>query len=278
MYHADLAALAALWLSGRRRRTRLVWGIRCSDLDLARYGRLVRMTVRACARLSHRPDAVVVNSAAGQAAHDRLGYRPRRLVLIENGIDTRRFHPDAAAGARVRAELGIAADERVLMHVARVDPMKDHEMLFAALDRLDGVRAVLIGVGTEALPRHRAVIALGRRTDVAALLPAGDLIVLPSAFGEGFSNALAEGMACGLPAVATDVGDAKRLVGDTGCVVPPRDAEAFAGAIRRLLDEPDEARAARGRAARQRVEQEFSIARFVAAQEALYESLMAETV
>jgi glycosyltransferase involved in cell wall biosynthesis len=274
MYHADLAALAALRLSGRRRATKLVWGIRCSDLDLARYGRSLRFTVHAGARLSRRPDAVMVNSAAGRAAHERLGYRPRRFVLIENGIDTARYRPDPAARASTRAALGIAADERIVVHLARVDPMKDHATLFAALDRLAGVRALLIGAGTESLPAHRAVIALGRRADVPALLPAGDLIVLPSAFGEGFSNALAEGMAAGLPAVASDVGDARRIVGETGIVVPPRDAAALAAAIRRLLDEPPEARAARGHAARQRIEREFSLARFVAAHEGLYASLM----
>ncbi|MGE0647985.1 MAG: glycosyltransferase [Alphaproteobacteria bacterium] len=277
MYHADLAALTALKLSGRKQRTRLVWGIRCSDLDLARYGRALRMAVRAGARLSPRPDAVAVNSAAGQAAHERLGYRPRRFVLIENGIDTARFHPNAEARSRLRALLGIAPDEPVVVHVARVDPMKDHATLFAALDRLDGVRALLIGAGTEHLPAHPAVIALGRRADVPALLAIGDLIVLPSAFGEGFSNALAEGMACALPAVATDVGDARRIVGDTGLVVPPRDAAAFASAIRRLLDEPPEVRVSRGQAARQRIEQEFSLARFVAAHEALYASLATST-
>lgn len=274
MYHADLAALAALRLSGWRGATRLVWGIRCSDLDLARYGFSLRLVVRVGARLSAKPDAVVVNSAAGRAAHERLGYRPRRFVLIENGIDTERFRPDAAARAGTRAMLGIAADERVIVHLARVDPMKDHATLFAALDRLAGVRALLIGAGTESLPAHRAVIALGRRDDVPALLPAGDLIVLPSAFGEGFSNALAEGMAARLPAVATDVGDARRIVGDTGIVVPPRDAEALAVAIRRLLDEPPEAHAARARAARERIQREFSLGRFVAAHEQLYSSLL----
>jgi glycosyltransferase involved in cell wall biosynthesis len=273
LYHADLIALFALLLSGCRARTRLVWGIRCSDLDLTRYGRGLRLVVRACALLSRLPDAVVVNAASGEAWHRRLGYRPRRFVLIENGIDTARFRPDPAQRATVRAALGLAPDEPVLMHVARVDPMKDHPTLFAALDRLPGVRALLVGAGTEGLPAHPAALALGRREDVAALLAAGDLVVLPSAFGEGFSNALAEGMACGLPAVASAVGDAARIVGETGLVVPPRAPEALADAVRQLLAEPAAARAARGRAARARIEREFSLARTLAAHEALHAEL-----
>jgi glycosyltransferase involved in cell wall biosynthesis len=86
-------------------------------------------------------------------------------------------------------------------------------------------------------------------------------VVSSSAFGEGFSNTIAEGMACGLPAVATEVGDAARIVGDCGHLVPPRDPSALAAAVRALLD--DDA-AALGVRARARIEQEFSVPRMVA--------------
>ncbi len=273
LYHADLAALAALWFSGRRRATKLAWGLRCSDLDLAHYSVDLRLAVRLGARLSRRPDAIVVNSAAGQAAHETIGYRPRRFVLIENGIDTARFRPDAEARQRVRATLGLTAETPLIVHVARVDPMKDHATLLAALEALPGIRALLIGARTESLPAHPSVLALGRRVDVPELLAAGNLVVLPSAFGEGFSNAIAEGMACGLPAVASDVGDARRIVGDTGLIVPPRDPTALAAAIRRLLDEPAAAHAARGANARRRIVEEFSLDRLIAAYEAFYASM-----
>jgi glycosyltransferase involved in cell wall biosynthesis len=115
---------------------------------------------------------------------------------------------------------------------------------------------------------------LGQRDDVAELLAAGDLIVQCSAFGEGFPNALAEGMACGLPAVATDVGDARRIVGDSGLIVPAKDPKALAQAIRTLLKESLVERLDRRLRARARVLEEFPLARLVAGHEALYAALL----
>ncbi|MEX0814035.1 MAG: glycosyltransferase [Dongiaceae bacterium] len=261
MYHADLAALAGLALSGRRAATRLVWGLRCSDLDLGRYGPGLRLTVRACAALSGRPDAVVANSQGGLAAHLRIGYRPRRAAVIHNGIDVTAFAPDPAARAAVRRTLGIDPAAPLLAHVARVDPMKDHAGFLAALAGLPGVQALAIGAGTERLPPAAGLHRLGRRDDVPRLLAAADLAVSSSAFGEGFSNALAEGMAAGLPAAATDVGDARRIVGDTGLVVPPGDPAALAAAIGALLGADPAARRARAERARARIVENFPLAR-----------------
>ena len=274
MYHADLAATAALALLPRGRRPALVWGVRCSDMDLARYGWRLRAVVGLSARLSGRPAAVVANSETGRAVHRRLGYRPRRFEVIANGIDTARFRPNPAARARVRAELGLDAEVPVVALVARVDPMKDHDTFLAALGQLNGTVGLLIGKGTEALPDRPGLRRLGGRTDVARLLPAADLIVNSSAFGEGFSNAIAEGMAAGLPAVATDVGDARAIIGETGLVVPPREPGALAEALGTLLSEAPQARAARSAAARARIEDRFPLGRAAQAFTRLHRELV----
>lgn len=270
MYNADLIATLALLLSGGRRGTRLFWGVRCSDMDTRHYGARLRTVIRLCARLSPLADAIVANSEAGRRVHQDLGYRPRRFLVIANGIDCARFCPDPLHRAAVRAELGIAAETPLLAHVARVDPMKDHDTLFAALDRLPGVAVMCVGSGTEALPDQPGLLKLGRRSDLPRLYAAADLVISSSAFGEGFSNALAEGMAAGLPAVATDVGDARRIIGDAGRVVPPRDPDALAAAVRDLLSRPAEARVALAVAARARIAGAFSLARAVTAFDALH--------
>jgi glycosyltransferase involved in cell wall biosynthesis len=273
MYHGDIAALLALVLSGRRRRTQLIWSIRCSELDLARYGLVLRLVVKACVLLSSCPDIVTANSTAGMKSHLALGYRPRRTVVLANGIDVGEFKPDAATRVAFRRELGLAEDAVVIAHVARVDPMKDHENLLRAMAELPKICALVIGAGTENLPPRPNLLRLGRQDNMPRWLAAADFIVSSSAFGEGFSNALAEGMACGLPAIATDVGDAREIVGDTGLIVPPRDHGALAAGIRSLAAEPLAARLARGQRARERIGAHFSLERAVEAWAALYDTI-----
>lgn len=260
MYHANLAASAAVAMSGTGRRMKVYWGIRCSDMNLADYGLMLSIVVRLGAWLSRWPDAIVANSAAGLGVHRALGYAPRRFLLIDNGVDTDRFQPDATDYADVRSELGLGMDDFVIAVAARHDPMKDYPTLLAAVDKIPTARVVVMGAGTqERLPESPQLRVLGRRDDVPRVLRAADVLASSSAYGEGFSNALAEAMATGLPVVATDVGDARRIVGDTGRIVAPRDPEALAAALRAVMDIPD--RAALGVAARRRMVDLFSLDR-----------------
>lgn len=269
MYHADLVALLALLLSGLRRRVRLYWGIRCSDMDFARYGRSLRWIVRLCAALSRLPYGVVANSEAGLRMHRALGYRAKRFYVVDNGIEVGQFALAPATRSAVRRELGLSEDAVVVIHLARVDPMKDHATLLSAFREVEGATLLLVGAGTEALPSQPQVRALGARGDVPRLLQASDILVLSSAFGEGFSNAIAEGMAAGLPVVATDVGDAARIVDGCGIVVPPRDPQALAAALSRLIADKAERRRL-GASARERIARCFSLERAFAAFDRVY--------
>ena len=171
------------------------------------------------------------------------------------------FRPDLSLPFTGCEPSWVSRPPRILIaHVARVDPMKDHATFLAALGMLNRAEALLIGPDTERLATPSNVHALGSRDDVERLLAAADLVVSSSDFGENFSNALAEGMAAGLPAVATDVGDSARIVGCTGRIVPPREPAALARAMGELLSESKTARAVRGSTARRRIETHFSVA------------------
>jgi glycosyltransferase involved in cell wall biosynthesis len=111
---------------------------------------------------------------------------------------------------------------------------------------------------------------------VARLFAAADFVVSSSRFGEGFSNVLAEGMACGLPAITTDVGDAKLIVGDTGLVVGPESPDALASAIRKLAAESPTARAERGSRARARIVDNFAMGHAIHRYVELYGSLASQ--
>ena len=269
-YYADLFSLWALELSGHRSSTRLYWGIRCSDIALKDYRPLLRWTVAACAQRADRPDAIIANSYAGREAHRRMGYSPKKFLVIPNGIDTVQFAPDPAARGEVRRELGIGLAEPMVIHVARIDPMKNHAALIAAAEALPSVRFVSVGSGTEALAGPANLLRLGLRRDVARLLAAADIMLSTSRYGEGFSNAIAEAMATGLPVVATDVGDARRIVGDGGTIVAPDDQRAIGEALARLVALTPAARADSGARGRRHVDASFSLDAFVGAFDGLH--------
>ena len=255
LYHGDLFAALAHRLAGRPRGVRLAWGLRNSDIDAARYGRLL-----AAGRLLSRwPDVVIANSRSGADFHLGAGYRPRRLAVVPNGIDADRFRPDPAARAATRAALGLPAGAAVAVHAARIDPMKDHAGLLAAAALTPEVRYLLLGDGTEGLALPPNARALGRVADPERVLAAGDLVVSASAFGEGFSNALAEGMCAGLVPVATDTGDARDILGGHGALVPPRDPVALAAAVGAMAALAPAAREAMGLAARAHVAARYGL-------------------
>jgi glycosyltransferase involved in cell wall biosynthesis len=269
LYHADFAGLVAVAAASSL--ARLIWNIRCSDMDFAEDSTPdTARVVRLLARLSARPAGVIVNSHAGRLYHERLGYRPQWWNEIPNGFDLERWRPDGTAAARLRAQLGLPDNALVVGMFARVAPMKDHINFLSAFAQvraqLPAARAVLAGRGTEALADmlvtfglQGRVVLLGERSDLPSLLPGLDVFCLSSAFGEGFANVLGEAMACAIPCIATDVGDARDIVGDTGCIVPPRQPGTLADALGGLLSASAEHRSDLGARARLRIEQRYSL-------------------
>ena len=184
MYHGNLAALLAHRLAGRPSHTRVFWNLRASNIDLQRYGGILRWS----ARLSRMPDLIIANSKAGADFHLRQGFQPRRFEIVHNGIKTDTFRPDAALRSEVRARFGIASDAVVALHAARVDPMKDHATFLTAVQQVPEVTALLVGAGTEKLPLPLNARALGLRQDMDQLYVMADIVISSSAFGEGFSK------------------------------------------------------------------------------------------
>ncbi len=234
--------------------------------------------------------------AVSEAAADRftrLGAVPRRKCsVILNGIDVHEFIPDGESGARIRAELGISEAkeeaEFVWLAVGRLAPAKDYPNLlraFAEARSWRGDARLWIAGEAEvgqiaALQQLRSELGIGEsvrwlglRRDIPALLDAADAFVLSSAW-EGMPLAVGEAMAMQKPVVATDVGGVRELVGDAGVVVAAKDSPALAEAMLATMKESREEVDARGRAARERIVDHFSMDATANKWEALYGSLI----
>ena len=285
MYHADLmGGLAAKAAGGLP----VVWNIRNGTLEPGASRSMTLWTARLCALISRfLPSKIVCCAHSALEIHRRMGYRGRKMVVIPNGFDVELFRPDPQAARSVRLELGLDESHPVVGLVARFHPQKDFFNFVAAArhvrDRIPEARFVLCGDGVdwdngelsewiEAAGLRPFVHLLGRRTDIPRLTASFDLAVSSSACGEAFSNSLGEAMACAVPCVATDVGDAKWIVADTGKVVPPRNSAALGEAVLELLRLNPEERKDLGGRARGRVLENFTLE--VVAE--LYQSLYAE--
>ena len=223
-------------------------------------------------RLHRHMDAVIGNAMAVTAELTQEGLPQQRLHLIYNGV---RPSVETTSRDAARQQLNIEPRALVLSTIANLMPYKGHLDLIAALkeiaDRLphpwlllcagrDGGSLAEISRAIEASGLQGKARLLGERRDVPQLLAASDIGVLPPTRNEGFSNAILESMAAGLPMVVTDVGGNAEAVTDrlTGIVVRPRDPSALGAAILRLANNKD-LRQSMGGLGKARVAKEFSL-------------------
>ncbi|TDH61811.1 glycosyltransferase family 1 protein [Dankookia rubra] len=217
-------------------------------------------------------DTYLTVSAEEAGDARRLGIHPRP-VAVGNGRDPAIFHPDPAARAAVRAELGARQGDCVIIAVSRLVRHKGYPELLAAVralpppcvlwvvgDRLpsdhgEDMEPLFAAAAAALGPRLRR---LGYRTDVPRLLAAADVFALPSHF-EGLPMSVIEAMLCGLPVVATDIRGPREMVldGETGLLVPPATVDPLAAALQDLAGDPGR-RARMGEAGRQRALEHYT--------------------
>jgi glycosyltransferase involved in cell wall biosynthesis len=270
--------LAIMFLKPFFPSTRIIWGVRESNTTPDRYGWLGRLLSLLGCSLSAFTDLIIINSHAGKDYFISQGYPSDKMVVISNGIDTERFQPDLEARVRVRAEWGVSENTILIGLVGRIDPMKDHPTFLKAAALLSkerqNVRFVCIGVGEEAYAKElyqltndmgisEQVIWAGGRSDMPAVFNALNITCSSSSYGEGFSNAIGEAMACGILCVVTDVGDSAWIVGDAGIVVPPKNPEALSAGWNSLLNLALTDRLALGEKARKTIVEKFSVLNLV---------------
>lgn len=285
MYHGNLAAtLAHIIAPGQ---PALAWNIRHSLYDMKCEKRMTRQIIRANRTFSGRPDAIIYNSHVSRQQHEEFGFRANDTCVIPNGFDLGRHKPSPDIRRKIRLSLGIPPGSRVIGHVARLHPMKNHAGFIRAAVRatssLEDVHVILAGRGVRPdnyplmarIPEavHDRFHCLGEREDVPSLLNAMDVVVSSSSWGEAFPNILGEAMATGVPCVATNIGDSALIVDDTGISVPPGDEAALAEALMKILAVSETQRRELGATARARVRSSYSLATVVEEYANVYERL-----
>ncbi len=284
LYHGDLLGGLAARIAGLRH---VAWNLR---VVIARreVGAMTYRVVQMCARLSRTIPQIIVNCGPSTlASHVAMGYDAQRSRVIDNGFNTARFAPDAAASPALRASLGFDDSHVVIGSVARLHPMKDYPTMANAAAivcrNFPQARFLWVGADVDTDPELSAllrslgiegkVVRPGLRSDVVELVNAMDVFCLPSR-GEGFPNVLGEAMSCARPCVTTAAGDAGYLLEMPEWVVPIEQPDALAEALGRMLALDPAARKAIGQRNRERILSRFSIKVSSDRYVALYRSML----
>jgi sugar transferase (PEP-CTERM/EpsH1 system associated) len=245
-----------------------------------------RRLLRRCAYAA--ADAVFTVTEELRTYHARQAWMPvERIRVLSNGVDTSRFVRRPRECEETRQRLGLDEKSVVIGSVGRLVSIKDHTTLLKAaeilIERGIPVQVVLVGSGPE-LANHQEFVAAsprlsgrvvfaGEASDVAPLLNAMDIFVLPS-LSEGMSNTLLEAMASGLPVVATRVGGNPELIedGHSGWLFEPGNVMALAAILERMSRDAI-VRQEIGQAARQRAVDHFSLQGMIDSYRTLYVEL-----
>jgi len=218
----------------------------------------------------HAPRHVVTTGEALRTTLiAQLGLAPDRVTSVPTGIDTARFQPGDKSGAR--AELGLDPALNYVGIVATLRSWKGHSYLIDAFAQLDapGWQLLIVGGGPQmdnlsaqiqALGAGGRVRLMGEQRNAERWMQALDLFCLPSYANEGVPQAIMQAMLTGLPIVTTPVGAILEAVtdGETALVIQPRNAEAIAGALHRLMQDAP-LRSTLGQHARQAALARFSL-------------------
>lgn len=266
LYHSDLFGGLIAKCCGVKK---ILWGIRCEGVGLKRKTRAIKSF---CALLSWViPNLILTNSQIALNKHHRVGYRHKKMRVVYNGFDIQAFYPNKSSPKMI-GDIHLPSNALVIGTLARFHKDKDYATLLRAIEPLclahPHVYFVLCGQGCcedngelrtmrKALTYPERVLLLNGVSDTNTYLNTLDIFVLSSQT-EGFPNSLGEAMLCGLPCIATDVGEVKEMLGETGLLVPPQDPEKLTSACLSLINQSEQVRTQLGALARLRIEERYS--------------------
>ena len=280
LYHADLLTTLSIFLS--RRKTKLIWNIRCSDM-MGRYDKGInKLLLKTLSGLSFKPDVIISNSQAGIDEHIKKGYKNDRMVKVSNGINTNTFKLTHSKRKQIRDVLGIPNNILLAGNIGRYDIVKGHKIIIKALSKSKDIWCLFVGEGiTKAVEIQKLikqynlknrVILLEQRNDIHEILSSLD-IYISSSFSEGFPTAVAEAMSCQVPIISTKAGDSFEIVKECGLFFKTGSSDDLFEKINRIKSMNLDEKEILVQAARKRIIDDFSIEKMVDKYHIIYRKL-----
>mgnify|MGYP001458853591 CR=1 FL=1 len=287
MYNSDLIGSIISLITSKP----IIWCIRNGKLNIksSSVGSLIwRCTLIPISYFV--PIRIISCSHSAKNIHTNIGYSRNQHIIIENGIDTNEFKPERIDNDNSNKMLENFNDNTILFALpARLDPQKNHKLIFKAIKYIKDqnltnfdFKILLAGRGIE-YPNLKSIFksvfldvedfiyCCGEIKDMSYFYNSIKYLLLTSSYGEAFPNVLAEAMSCGIPCISTDVGDAKRIIGDTGWIVKSNNTIDLAEAIISSITICNSDYEIKSKKARERIVNYYSLQKMIASYQSSYD-------
>lgn len=270
MTHGNFASVLAYFILAGR--PSLFWNIRQTVYKLKHEYILTRFLFLINILLSRIPNGIISNANISIKQLIKFGYKNDSFFLIPNGFDTNYWKPDPKLRQIERNKLKFNDNDFVLGYVGRYHPMKNIKLLLESFNKLSQqnskFKLVIVGQNlnnynineksiNDMIPQNQILI-IDNTEDVKKYYNIFDLLILCSAWGEGFPNVLGEAMSSELCCISTPVGDTPDILEDVGYIVPLDDVDFLIEKVKNCMDNPEELNKL-GRKARIKIVNQYSM-------------------
>lgn len=289
MYHSDAIGGIIARFTGCNK---VIWNIRNTHVFPGQgVSKLTYWVMKFNKFLSYFiPKKIVCVANSSMMSHVEEGYCERKMIVIQNGFETKIFKPNIKTRKLTRQSIKIGLDALVIGSVGRFNKYKNYKNFILAAENLvsqnPNVYFILAGknldysnielcgwIDSSRIRSHFRL--LGSKFDIPKLMTSLDIFCL-SSLSEGFPNVLAEAMSSGLPCISTNVGDVRSILLDEKCIVPVDDISLLTSSLLEMINLSDLGREQLGIDNRKRIQSEYSISAMVKKYENLYLEVLHE--